>query len=1147
MSTTDPQSAAPSPAATPSAKKSSRFGRALTSTSRLLDSQFIGPDQAEFWETLDNSSESNADSNSEPENLDPALRRTTTTTTNTTLPIDHSSPPPTVPRQQLIVILRIPNLPPAKKARIAPSKLNPALFDRAHVEAHPGQDFHHVGRGRYKAGAKPLKPLLPPTLELGERAVLPPKLFMPVGAAVLEGGGPVQGKGVGDEVVVSGETGITTPPPPTTSEIQRAKPLAPNTNFDRAHVSAHPEQIFHHVGAGRYRPGPKPPSAPKAAAPAPAAASEKSAAGRDVAVVAAPGAYTFPNSASFDRQYVAAHPGEEFHHVGCGRYRAGPKAAKAAKPVEAPMPDASPGAHLSDAVPAYWPSSPYLSHVAASLPHAPAAAADGAASSGQRKKRGKYKPRVRQPQPPVATPGVREASGEGAWVQPGRAAGEQRGSAADHVMVDVPELGHVQNATASTDGTAYIGQTGPGALEPEQLQYPSVRQDFGAYSGQTGLEAFAPDYLQETPASKDVRASSAQPGLQAFAPGYLQGTPASQDIGEYSAQPRLQASEPGHLQNAAAQNDGTTLHRQPAPYGPESGSALEQANNRKHGKHNACLQAPAEEDDDHDYEPAQALELVKEKRPKRTYKSRKNQAVLPEDGQPAPQSVQPNLKRKRPAPAASSLGDLVIALALVKLLCGGLAQQRLNWDLISHVLSFRDDKDALQTMWKHHSKYAGQDVEQLQAAMREPFLSAYERGDVPHIDFQDIERTDWPALFGWWKGQETCPGFGGSARAPRMLLPESTAALCEEFVVMEREDRALHASEAHFNAGTDIARNSTALNLLQSYPLKRPQTAYPHDADDLMLLKSWCRAVALTKSANYDPDTAAAKLSPFPSPLLKRATDALLAAGILAIEKKGRQVPGRNYYPSRRTLKLFQRWPPPPTPETPSLLRQAAAARARLVAHFQHHATAELSHHAPDADVLVLTNMVAQRHLHARTPLPAREDAFDAPHPRLSAWGIGDAANLYNSSDYDATRMRFPVVYHRTAAFPGGGATHGLKTGVPVPVSVAIVGNEAGMRTPFWVDIHGAVIGDLWELVLQSLLHLVVFRSGITAQGISTAHEGKLWVWELHVVLGWMEEVGLVVRCGRGREVEEGWLGGWRAGEWWYCAFAPDVAVWELE
>jgi hypothetical protein len=69
------------------------------------------------------------------------------------------------------------------------------------------------------------------------------------------------------------------------------------------------------------------------------------------------------------------------------------------------------------------------------------------------------------------------------------------------------------------------------------------------------------------------------------------------------------------------------------------------------------------------------------------------------------------------------------------------------------------------------------------------------------------------------------------------------------------------------------------------------------------------------------------------------------------------------------------------------------------------------------------------------------------------------------------------------------------------------------------------------------VLNLIVFRPGISAADIEEAHKGKIWTWEIDLLLLWMEETGVAERTGPGREDGDGvWKGGWTVGEWGYCA-----------
>ena len=138
--------------------------------------------------------------------------------------------------------------------------------------------------------------------------------------------------------------------------------------------------------------------------------------------------------------------------------------------------------------------------------------------------------------------------------------------------------------------------------------------------------------------------------------------------------------------------------------------------------------------------------------------------------------------------------------------------------------------------------------------------------------------------------------------------------------------------------------------------------------------------------------------------------------------------------------------------------------------------------------------------------------------------------------------LRFPITYKRTETYA---FDHGLQTGVPIPLQPVPVSGESGVRCPFWVDIHGNLVDDVWDMVLRSVLHLIVFRPGTTASAIQKAHGDKLWAWEVELMLQWMEDVGIAERWGAGEERNGIWKGGYRAGGWWYCAFLPEIAVWK--
>ena len=530
------------------------------------------------------------------------------------------------------------------------------------------------------------------------------------------------------------------------------------------------------------------------------------------------------------------------------------------------------------------------------------------------------------------------------------------------------------------------------------------------------------------------------------------------------------------------------------------------------------------------------------KPPKRQYKSRKRRLSVTDEANPANFGV---VKKTRVGPYAGnkSLGAvddrrLFVSLALVRLLCCGLTGKGIQWELVAHAMGFKYDTKLLRAMWAVRHFKDDSKVDTLLEYMREPFLVAYEEGVLPRIDFQSTWDTDWPALVQWAHdltakvelAHNTDEGF--SAWQERVgegtRLPASVEILMNEYDVTAPSLAWQLGADVYYENNGEAARESLASRYTYSMPLqgeKRPSDQKP---DELLLLKSWCRAVVMTPDASYNEYTAARKIGMFPDADLKRANDELLESRIFAPEKVGRQLPGRNYHLASGVLRTLGRWPSPDH----EYLRRVFAAREKIVAHIEEHGSLLMSFHVDDLDMLVLTNMTAHGQLKTSPVLPARDDRITAPFPRLSAIGYGNADNPVDTRSVPKSRLRFPILYERTDAF----VTEHPLISVPIPLAPAVVRKERGSRIPLWVDINGKLLDSMWDVVVRSVLHLLVWRPGSTSYTMERAHGGKLWAWEIEMVVGWMQQVGLALPWSAG--------GGWRASEWWYCAFAPEVAVW---
>ncbi|KAF2724631.1 hypothetical protein K431DRAFT_343567 [Polychaeton citri CBS 116435] len=497
-------------------------------------------------------------------------------------------------------------------------------------------------------------------------------------------------------------------------------------------------------------------------------------------------------------------------------------------------------------------------------------------------------------------------------------------------------------------------------------------------------------------------------------------------------------------------------------------------------------------------------------------------------------SYEPRQRRRGPFEEADRL---IAALALVGAVCGGI-QQNINWSIVSHAFEFKYNEDFLESKWIWLRRSRADEVKMLQHAIMEPFLEAYEKDELPPINFNRPEDTDWPALLKWAERFVKPPQKSNSPEISS--LPASRELLNNRYKIREADKPYEVSRESYFTQTFDTHRAKLAHTYVYGRALPGASSSIAKKDDALMLAKSWIKANCSTKQAVYDHKRAAAKLGLL-GPLLDTALSELVTEGVLVQEKPHRQLPGRNFHFSTTFLRLFQRWPKN-TFNIPErfYLRDAAAAWHHVVEQLSQNDSYAMSPIVRDSEMIALTSLLSAGRIKAVSHFPERNDHYKAPFPRLTSMSYTDGT--YDAKKIDRARLRFPLTYHKTDKFS---TRHGLKPGVSIPLQPHVFGKEEYTRLPFWVDINGNLIDVQWDLVLRSVMHVVVFRPGCTAKSIETTHDGKLWEWEVDMVLGWMEKTGIIMRWGPGSEDDGAWKGGWRTTEDWPVAFSPEIAVWE--
>lgn len=462
---------------------------------------------------------------------------------------------------------------------------------------------------------------------------------------------------------------------------------------------------------------------------------------------------------------------------------------------------------------------------------------------------------------------------------------------------------------------------------------------------------------------------------------------------------------------------------------------------------------------------------------------------------------------------------LIIAVVVVRSLTGGL-EQHTNWHFVHQIFHYKFGPDYCRQRWGQLKGKLGATAEHLQFEFQQLYLEAYDQGEVPEVDFAELQSYDWLAVVDWAEVRLD-PSKLSTPTNELPDLPADRQDLDNQFDVklpaeiygMTRED----FWAAHI---TQVRREELSNSWTHTRPLPELKKV-SSEPDHLLLAKSWVRANVLTPDKAFDDNLAHNKLSKLSDDTLPKALEELLGAKIIRMDNKGRAAPGRNYDVNDVLLRTFRR------PWDVDHLRRAASFKPILDAEFRARGKITLNPQTGDPEMMALTNLVATGRCKVIPLLPVINNDFNAPWPRLSKWGFTEGN--YKTVHMNKERLHFGLEVHATDSY-----IYGFPLKLKSPPLTKKFAGEIGARIPLWTDIHGKVIDEMWGMMLMATLWLLVFRPGVTVEVLARSFDGKVWAWELELFLEWAEDVGVAERIEEGAGAGQV---GWTAAEWWWLAF----------
>ncbi|KAJ5479684.1 hypothetical protein N7530_005193 [Penicillium desertorum] len=386
---------------------------------------------------------------------------------------------------------------------------------------------------------------------------------------------------------------------------------------------------------------------------------------------------------------------------------------------------------------------------------------------------------------------------------------------------------------------------------------------------------------------------------------------------------------------------------------------------------------------------------------------------------------------------------LVVALVVVRVLAGGAESRVIDWPLVTRAFPDQDssfiEARARQILNKNRLQ-----ITKMHRDFQECFLEAYEKDEVPRIDYSDLDGYDWPALVDW---ASTRLDFSPSERAPD--LPATR----QQFdCVFELREDPLTAGDELYQAVHGVTINHKR-NLMARNPFAVPVDGETRtkpalrkvDPARLEAAKTWVRANIITAEETYRPNESSDILQRFGDRLITTATQELINERVVSSTTRGRVNPGRNYDISEYFLQTLSR----KRAVESTQLRRAAHFKSNILdIQFRTTGASDVEYTAEDGDILALINLYASGAIQMRPR--------DAPRAKF---GLTDGG--YETRQMDKKRFRFPVEVTPTATYRYGNPVRGKATAAVLPPAPSPSDTKTPPKTPpLWLEEVGIVKSD---------------------------------------------------------------------------------------
>ena len=510
--------------------------------------------------------------------------------------------------------------------------------------------------------------------------------------------------------------------------------------------------------------------------------------------------------------------------------------------------------------------------------------------------------------------------------------------------------------------------------------------------------------------------------------------------------------------------------------------------------------------------------------PRKRNRARRDSLESDEPGTPPRKALETAAKRRALTyfnrMSARELYRFNVTTICIRTLRGGV-QGSLDWCCIRSLLPIHHDEELLEHCWTYNMQKHDSEIQTLTESFQEKYLAALQDDQVPTVDFENLQATDWGGIVTWaLKALDT--------RVGQVNLPTTRADLLTKHDLSHDETPSIRSVFQTFKSVGYFEREELYRDLVfgDRSRQKSVSDGASMSSDRVSRLRSLVISLVFgsgdqelqhlidTKFYSVAPNERAAEL------LMQPIIEQLRKDQLIAKRSGGPPMKGLREFTV--AMKFFSHFGEKYCLVTADLLRDAARYKLVLDELLARGEPLEI----PKTETIGAGQMLAMMQLLGMGMIEV-EPSSDIPNSRYGAdWQhVG-----YQSKDLGRGQLRFGVVISKSEDYVFGDV-FGKRLSVDLPA-----GNKNNpLETPVWVEVHGKVALEIWEMVLGSVVGLISSRPGVSPHEISKSLGDAVGAWEVQLMLTWAEQAGFVQKSRSGR--------GWETKEWWWlCLGTGDVA-----